>query len=395
MKTTINFLAISVLVFGLFTSSCKKDNPIGSSLLENKLISGSGSVSFQRIIRLNYNTRFSSIKQTTDSGYIICGSVEDVNSKNRILLLRLDAGGNIVWKKTFAGDRDEAGIYVDNTSDGGFIILGHSYHEGSNSYNGSGQRPPGSTPILVKTDKDGKQLWQNSYDISFLVNPVKVFETPNGFLMATNNYEEGNAMFLFIDATGSLLKGKDMKWIRSISDIKQSKNGDFIFMGGDYSKCLSRVNSSGDSIWTKIFRDSIINTSSILTESSSGKIYLCGPGTESSRQAFVSGLDSKGNVLTVTRFSNLGLNDFDYLMSTENDEFVASGGASGKIYFIRFDKSGIILWNKIFPNGSSFNSTEVIQTRDKGFAQICTSVLSANGADRYYGSIIKTDAYGN
>jgi hypothetical protein len=90
----------------------------------------------------------SSFSQTSDSGYIITGSVMSNYWQNSdVMLLKTDSNFNILWNKTFGGREKAGGFSVQQTTDGGYFIGG-----------GLSEDTEGM-PWLIKTDGNGNELW--------------------------------------------------------------------------------------------------------------------------------------------------------------------------------------------------------------------------------------------
>jgi len=97
------------------------------------------------------------VQETSDGGFIVVGTLEYEDSVDcDVYLVKLDSSGNMVWNKIFGGlDRDVGGS-VYPTSDGGFIIAGGTYSFSSN---------PGYDMSLwvIKTDGCGNMIWNRTY----------------------------------------------------------------------------------------------------------------------------------------------------------------------------------------------------------------------------------------
>ena len=83
---------------------------------------------------------------TNDGGYILAGYTESYgNGSKDVWLVKTDENGEEEWNKTFGGAQNEIARSIHQTSDGGFIISGHtqSYGNGMSDF------------YLIKTDPEG------------------------------------------------------------------------------------------------------------------------------------------------------------------------------------------------------------------------------------------------
>ena len=94
-----------------------------------------------------------SVQQTKDGGYIVAGMKNSSYNEGKgsfdVYLIKTDSLGNKQWENTYGGDvSDEIGMSGQQTTDGGYIVTGHSYSKGI---------------YLVKTSASGAELWEKTF----------------------------------------------------------------------------------------------------------------------------------------------------------------------------------------------------------------------------------------
>lgn len=131
----------------------------------------------------------SSVRQTQDGGFIAIGSIagfQGLAAGNHgsydILVLKLDAQGNILWHKCLGGPDVEWPGAVRQTTDGGCIISGSTASNNGDVSNNQHYDPNDvwSELWLVKLDATGTIQWEHTYGGSSEENGAALEPLPGG-----------------------------------------------------------------------------------------------------------------------------------------------------------------------------------------------------------------------
>jgi hypothetical protein len=93
------------------------------------------------------------LHETDDGGYILAGNSASRGEGSDLFLIRTNSTGKCIWTRTWGGSAEDAGYFVQNTREGGFIVTGStkSYSMGEELL------------WLVKTDSNGNLSWERTF----------------------------------------------------------------------------------------------------------------------------------------------------------------------------------------------------------------------------------------
>jgi hypothetical protein len=76
-----------------------------------------------------------SVQQTSDGGYVFAGYTSSFGAGSEdVYLIKTDASGDPVWTRTLGGTGEDAGVSIQETSNGRYIIAGYTDSFGAGGY---------------------------------------------------------------------------------------------------------------------------------------------------------------------------------------------------------------------------------------------------------------------
>ena len=309
------------------------------------------------------------------------------------------------WYLGQGTDREEHVHEGMETSDGGFIAIGHHWEKDED--------PTGFTDmIVIKTDSSGKELWQKiigtygKFDVGYAVN-----ELTDGYVVGGGIYNNNNqkAAILKLDFNGNIIWEKiiDHPGVGGVRGIEVLPNDEIVFTGykegdeegflfiSDGSKgFITKISSSGQLVWDKYI--TAMQGTKVKKTSKGGFVVGSVEWVDAGLNASMHYLDSEGNTTSTKLFggqdNNVQLFDMDI---TDNDYIVFTGHTTGfqtanwDCIVMLIDDQGNEVWKNIFGNPRGYDPKYILDecygvrvTLDGGF------VVTGGTGDHsdYYGT---------
>ncbi|QMU31044.1 T9SS type A sorting domain-containing protein [Adhaeribacter radiodurans] len=253
------------------------------------------------------------------------------------------------WDKTFGGTNLDKLTAMVATEDGGYLLGGSSLSgiSGNKTQANRGREDY----WLVKTDKQGKKLWDNSYGGKGVDNLTSILATPDG---------------------GYLLGGSSASGISG--DRSQVNRG-----GTDY--WVVKIDSEGNKLWDKAYGGNMADNLTVLLATADGNYLLGGASTsgvtgdksqasKGDTDYWVIKINEDGDKLWDRSYGGNKADELAAIVASDNGGYLLGGSSASGIsgnksqtarakkdyWVVRIQENGAKIWDKTF--GGSLDAFE-------------------------------------
>ena len=344
------------------------------------------------------------VQETSDKGYILIGQTGSNGAGGfDIWVIKTDDDGNIIWDKTYGGPKNEEGVVIQETNDNGFIIAGIT------SSIGNGDRDI----WLIKIDIDGNIIWDKTFGGDKWDVPDSILLLEDGsyiILASTESFGAGdfNVWLIKADSNGNEIwnhtfGGDDYdagNWIQHTND------------GGYMLACTSSLNedcnpdiliiktdANGNELWNKRFGGTGSEGSSMI-ESKEGGFVIVGYKTVSifGRDVWLIEIDEDGNEMWNQTYGASSEEWGYFLQITDNGDIIIVGHSwyfeykQYDIWLIKTDKNGNQKWNRLFGGDKYDRGYCLCKTSAGNYLIIGSTASFGNGNDFHDIWLLKINA---
>ena len=327
------------------------------------------------------------VQQTSDGGYILSGAYDRnvyMPWQGYVYLLKTDAIGNVEWDKQYGiYPYENLGQYIQQTSDGGYIIagyIGYNYHIDA---------------YILKTDSSGNLTWTSilgkfdHHDDSLSIQQT----TDGGYIVTgwTGSYGAGlsDAWLIKLNSDG------ENEWKKTFGGsgldggdcVKQTFDGGFIITGrtdsfdsgGNGDAWLIKTDMYGNEIWNKSYGGHYLDDGKSVLQTSDGGYILTGSTYSfgaGNHDAWLIKTDMYGNEIWNKTYGGTSWDQGKSVVQTADGGYFITGDYTDstqgdlELYMVKTDSEGVEEWNYIIEHASLGNTDSGsygVQTNDGGY----------------------------
>ena len=319
-------------------------------------VSESGEKQKMRTSQYGYTVRWGgkAIVSTDDGGYLLGGPLYFGPDDAELWLVKLDSKGKIKWQYTLGGHDYEWFHWMEQTSDGGFIVAGltQSFGEG------------GTDLWLIKLKALGEVEWQKAYQTSGNLSLVEVHQTEDGGFIGVGNiyspeYEfKSDFLVMKFSASGEVQwawrYGGDLE--ERARSIIQTSDGGYLVAGssrsfgaGSQDIWLLKLNAQGQVEWQRCYGGEKDDSASVVRAGISGGYVVVGE-----TYSFGSG----GQDIITFKLNKNGLIEWQKAYGGNEDEAVYS--------LVVSENDGYVLSGETYSYGRGKNDAFVLKMSPTG-----------------------------
>jgi hypothetical protein len=301
--------------------------------------------------------------QTKDGGYMMGvwsdskdGDFTGQNGDSDIIAMKLDANGNLLWKKYFGGSDYDSINTIIETADGGFVLAGEIRSKDGDFTSNNGL----VDLAIIKIDANGTKQWVKTFGGSLEDIPYSIALGADNAIYVAGTSESkdfdftqniGLEDFILIklsnDGKTHWLKhfggtGDDDAWrIRTTKDnnfiivgTSTSTDGHFTKNYGERDAQVMKIDTSGKVLWTKNYGGTSNDLISDVKETADGGLLLLGssdsedfdlPKYYGLADYFAIHTDSKGNKRWTKNYGGSEADFGRYIVAGANNSFYLVG----------------------------------------------------------------------
>jgi len=311
-----------------------------------------------------------SIQETSDGGFIIVGHTlsDDVQVSDNFggvdfWVVKTNSTGTIEWEKNYGGSSSESAKSVQNTPDGGYIVCGDAF---------SGDGDVGGTAgafdfWVLKLDATGNIQWNELYGGSGTDNVEWIEPTPDG---------------------GYVIAGNTL-----------SNDGDILNNKGSQDGLVIKIDATGNIQWSKTYGGLLEDIIQDIHLTPDGGYIIAGSSysfdgdinsNNGSLDGIVAKLDANGDIQWLRNVGGTNMDWVNSVSTTSDNGYIITGVTQSNngdfidnngdrdAFILKMDADGNTEWSKLYGGSAEERGKSIIELTDGGYMMVGTA-FSTNG----------------
>jgi len=297
------------------------------------------------------------VVETGDGGFVVSGITYSFGAgQSDFYILKIDGNGNRIWEKSFGGDGWDEGGHLVQSGDGGFVVGGYTSSFGLGEYD----------VCLLKIDREGNLVWYKTYGGPNCDYAFSITEGRDGFLVAGETFSFGDpdpdAYFLKVDGEGSKVWERTYGGNRSDCATCVIQTGDGGYLAGGYTSSfgavdddayLLKIDCEGGKVWERTYGGSGHDSVAAIAKARDGH-YLVVVRMDTLGDVLVLNIDPEGNVIWNRTYGGSGVDMAGGIAESIDGGFVLAGATNSfgagsmDVYLLMIDNNGDLIWSKAY-----------------------------------------------
>lgn len=349
---------------------------------------------FQKILPGAWNTWGTCAKNSSGGNLTFCTWVHDSSgtSGRDIVLVSMDEQGDTLWTRSYGGPFDDQSFSLIKTNTGGYLIAGTSNTTAASS-------GPWRS-CLIRTDEQGDTLWTRTF--SGLGYALALSECDDGGFLVVGM--PGLCMLRF-DAQGNWIWSRlydrhtppDFESEIESRCVTRSIENSY-FVGGSNTggaMFLSKISPTGNVIWSKA--TSMHGEIRQVEATPDGGLVLAGyVESQIGWDGVLARMDSLGNTVWSKSFDTGTTNGFNSIIRSSDGTYALIGGSEADplnhdVHFLKTDSLGNGLFSRTFGDAFTDYGLSVMESISAGYLIVARTSSPEPNTSTW---VIKTDSTG-
>jgi len=319
-----------------------------------------------------YSGTFAYADYCFDGGFIQAGI-----KNNDVYIVKTDSVGDTLWTKTYGGSSEDFAESIKQTSDSGYIVAANTYSNDGDVFGQHGNQDY----WILKLDNNGDTIWTKCLGGTTKDYAYDIIQSHTGDYVVTGYRRVNNGSYDFwtvkLDSNSNIVwnvyngnpkhpyeDDYPREYAHSIDNTNDSA---FIIAGrGAYSLWgrdpiyVVKIDNNGSTNWTNLLHEPLRGFDSwdpaVITIKTSFEdgYFICGiDAAQSAENYYLLKLDHYGDKVWTKTYGGSEDDQAYDILKTIDRKYIISGHSNSygnKIWSVKINESGDTLWTKSFEN---------------------------------------------